>query len=334
MTSTTRGFQGQRNIYRTNAISTLVYNKQAHLKYLKSPYKQTGRKKRTRALRRVRGRISAINAATRRKGDFIQSKYQYRQKIQMAVRTPKVYYYGGNLKAIRDTLLTLDEFVMKPNHLSRGIGIRVLTRDGETFYDTNGDVLTVDDLMDEIRILLALRRYKGARALLLEERIKSHKSFGSNGMADVRFIFFRKTPLFCIPRISNAESGGYGNTARGAKWGAVIGGVYVNDKRFLSTTIKTGKLPFYSKMVAAGKKVTSLFGMAFMSVDMTVNEAGEVVVLESEALPQIEYYLTDKGARWLMRRLGTRGIKMRTTKRLKRRGSLSKYFKGRVRVAK
>ncbi len=287
-----------------NAQLGKTYNKEEALSFLRSPYKKGKRRKRGKPMRRLRGRIMNINKRTRRKGDCIQNKYRFRKKVETVVNVPKMYYYGRDLKQLRNIIPTLDKFVLKPNHLSRGIGIRVLTRNGSSYVDLNEDILTLDDILDECEAIVKLRRYGTAQNIILEEAIVSHKKYNCIGMADIRMIFYFNNFLMCIARIPSEESGGYGNIIRGAGWGVVLqNGKYVDSKLFQPTTVKSGNLPFFNKLVRAGKKVSRTYGLAFQAIDMTVNEEGKVFVIESESMPQIEYYLTPRGIRWMNRKL-------------------------------
>lgn len=262
-------------------------------------------------MRRLRRTICRINRRSGGRGDVIQSKYQYRKKIQVIVNVPKTYYYGANLVDIRNAILKLDKFVMKPNHLSRGIGIRVLEKVGSKYHDLNGDILTVDDLIDECAILIKLKRYKGIKAIILEEKIGSHASFKSYcsgpGMSDIRCIYYRNRFMFGVARFPTKSSGGYGNIIRGAAFGFFLsGGRFINSGYFQISTIKKGILPNFKNLNSAGIAVSQLFSCDFISVDMTVGVDGKVYVIESERLPQIEYYLTDKGVRWMLKSLRQR----------------------------
>jgi len=310
----------------------MVYNKEQKLKFLKKPYNLLAVRPKSPGMKILKSNIMRMNSSSMHRGDYIQSKYQFQQKIKDVVKTPEVYYYGEDIGMLKKRMLNLTEFVMKPNHLSRGIGVRVLKRDGDKFVDINGDVLTINDLVDECFIILKLKRYKGIKAMLLQERIMSHSNFHTynGGMADIRMIYFDKEFLFCIARIPSENSKGYGNIIRGAGWGVVLNGSYVCDNRFQPTTITCGTLPYFSEMVEAGKKVVQLFGYKFQAVDMTVDQNGVPVVIESESMPQIEYYLTEQGMYWLTSELRT-GIskyahKIKTTGFIPKTARLSAYF--------
>lgn len=310
-----------------------MYDKKKHLNFLMSPYKLGPKKCRSKKMIKLRRMIFSINSKTQKRGDFIQNKYSFRKKVSGKVLTPEIYYFGTNLIEIKKKMMQLDEFVMKPNHLSRGIGIRVLKRENDKFVDINGDVLSVDDLIDECKIIINKRRYGTTRAIILEKVIHSNKKFNCIGIADIRMIYYKKRIIFAVARIPSKKSMGYGNIVRGANWGAVIGGVYMSDDRFNHPTINHGKLPFWKEMVSAGETVTKLYGITFQAVDLTVDESGKVIVIESERMPQIEYYLSDQGVDWIQKVIKS-NIKLPlivNRKKITKRG-ISRYFPKNVKV--
>ena len=280
----------------------VTYDKQKYLQYLQDPYKTEQSRNIPPELRLLKFKILKLNARTRNANDYIQSKHHFKQKVKNFVTVPKTYYIGNDLEAIRRHLLTLDEFVLKPNHLSQGIGVRLLNRIGNVFNDINGDVLTIDDIIDECRILLGVQRFQGDREIMIEERIRSHPDLIGlrDGIADIRMIYYRKNFLMCIARFPSDKSNGYGNVSRGADLGYVFNdGYFVDDIRFKNATIHHGKLPHFDNLANTGRKVATLFGIAFQSIDMTIIETGEVIVIESEALAQLEYNLAPQGIDWL-----------------------------------
>lgn len=285
-----------------------AYNKSLYLKSLRESYKEENRPGFSTALspqmKIFKSNLIKANNIKRKADDYTQNKYYFKQKIKDIARVPVTYYFGDDLKAIREVLLSLDEFVIKPNHLSLGIGIRVLNRHGEKFTDINGDILTIDDILDECKVLLELKRLNTDRKIFLEERIKSHPAFNTYDgcMVDLRMYYYRNMFLWCTARMPTSDSRGYSNRSRGASVSYVSNdGNFVNDQdeRFQKGEIRTGKLPFFEKLVLTGQKVTELYGIVFQTVDMTMNEKEEVVVIESEQLPKIEDTFTPYGVEWL-----------------------------------
>ncbi len=270
------------------------------IEFLKHPYSN---KRAIRKIERIKNKLRIINKKFARPGDYIQSKMGFKNKVGEFVKVPDTYIFSLTANGL-EAMKGLDEFVFKPNHLSRGIGIRVLERDNGNFVDICGAKLTYDELVKEAEAILKIKRSpKAIRGILVEERIRSHPDFGYNGdgMVDVRMVYVNKEFSFGVCRVPSGGSRGYGNTGRGAKWGVFMdNGAFVGkDDRFLNGGLDWGSLPFFNEMDKEGGKVVGLYNFPLQTVDMTVNRDGEVVVIESERLPQIEVYLTHNGGKWL-----------------------------------
>jgi len=259
-------------------------------------------------MRSLKAKISTLNARYTRKGDFIQSKQGFKEKVGKVVAVPKTLMYTTDPKVI--THIDFDDFVMKPNHLSRGLGIRVLTKfaDG-VFKDLNGETVTGEELFEEAKAIMSVKRgYDSNRGIMIEERLRSHEKFRpfmyGDGIADIRMIFYDKELLFGVARFPTEKSGGYGNTGRGATWGVFLeGGKFVKKNYFLPADIQSGELPFFEEMLIESKKVLDLYQFPFQCIDMTVDQDERVVIIESEKLPQIEVYLTKEGGAWLYKKI-------------------------------
>ena len=256
-------------------------------------------------MRRLKSSISKINRLYKQPNDYTQCKYYIKEKIKKDVNVSDTYYYGDNLELLRNEIMKRDEMVIKPNHLSQGVGIRVLTKmeDGR-YQDINNDILTIEDIIDECRVILNIKRLNAKRKIIVEERIRSHSFFGTEDgtVADIRMFFYNKRFLWANMRVPSSSSGGYSNLSRGADVSYISdNGDFVDssDERFQKRLYRKGKIPFFKDLVDAGKKVSNLYGLKFQTVDMTVNDKGEVIVIECEELPQIETSLTGKGAIWL-----------------------------------
>lgn len=316
----------------------MTYDKKKTLKRLQRPYAYTKRMPQSVEMKILRGHINRINKRSGRPGDFIQNKKHFSDKVSKVVKVPRLYAYTTYPEKVRKWLeknTDISEFVIKPNHLSRGVAIHVFKRlEDNRFQDTNGDILTIQDIIDECSAVVKLKRYKGIPAIIIQERIISHPDFNTNGLADIRMLYWNNHLLFSCIRIPTKESGWYGNIHRGADFGFSISGKYINnDNRFFPASITKGDVPFFHEMTLAGQKVTQLFGLRFMAVDMTIDQSGTPVVIEAERSPQIHYYLTKTGAIWLMRKLQYKPDMyttkpLRNKKRKKRSSIPAIYFRG------
>lgn len=312
-----------------------MYDKKETLEVLKNPYPHTKKRKYTPVMRVLQGTINRINKASCRSEDFIQNKYHFSEKVKHVVKVPELYAYTTYPEKVGNWLeehTEIQSFVVKPNHLSRGIAVRVLERQGDKFLDTNGDILTTQDIVDECAAVVKLKKCKGIPSIIIQERIHSHPDFGTRGMADIRTIYFDGRFLFSCIRIPTARSGWYGNIHSDASYGFSMTGEYISgDIKFLPSTITEGTVPFFDDMVLAGQRVCELFGLRFQAIDMTVDESGEVVVIESERSPQLHYYLSDTGTRWLLTEIRARPqsqTPLRNKNKKKRFGIPELYFRG------
>jgi len=312
-----------------------MYDKRETLRRLQHPYRYTKKKKYTPVMRVLQGAINRINKASVRPNDFIQNKKHFSEKVQGVVKVPEIYAYTTYPEKVGNWLekeTDITDFVIKPNHLSRGIAVRVLKRQDDKFIDTNGDILTTQDIVDECAAVVKLKRYKGVPSIIIQERVRSHADFGTSGMADIRMVYFDSRFLFSCIRIPTKGSGFYGNIHRGADFGFSITGQYINnDNRFYPGTITKGEVPFFDEMILSGQRACHEFGLRFMSVDMCPDQDGVPIIIEAERSPQIHYYLSDNGARWLLRELKIKQQPPAPThsrNKKKRMGIPEMYFRG------
>lgn len=282
-----------------------MYNRAKAVSDIQNGYKNSTNM--SKKMRKLRDTIMRMNRRARRRDDVIQDKYKFKLKVQDVVTVPETYSFEYSSDIV--TLLSkVDEptFVLKPLHLSRGIGIRTLTRDGDVFRDINGDVLTMTDLKVEAGAMYKQQRLKikSINGIMAEQRLMSHDSlqwYSAAGIADLRFMYYNKKFIMGLGRFPTLVSGEYGNIARGAKWGMFDAlGRFSHHENYRSREIPNGKkLPFFKEMKEIGEKVVNEFGYIFQGVDMTVSRDGTVYVIESERTPQLEKYLTKEGVDWM-----------------------------------
>jgi len=281
-----------------------VYNRNKAIENIAKGYKKSSHM--TKSMRKLRDTIMRMNRRSRKQSDVIQDKYKFKLKIQKFANVPETYAveYSADVVSLLDRVKA-DTFVLKPIHLSRGIGIRTLTRNGNVFKDINGDELTITDLSVEAGAIYKQHRLNltSINGVMAEEKLISHPDlqwYSDVGIADLRFMYFKNEFIMGMGRFPTKESGGYSNIARGATWGMFSSlGKFTHDPRYKSTQIENNKrLPFFIEMRNVGKKVVEQFGYLFQAVDMTVTPNGEVYVIESERTPQLEKYLTSEGIQW------------------------------------
>lgn len=283
----------------------MVYNRQIAINNILRAYKKP--KGMPRNMQKLRQWILRTNKRARKPDDVIQDKYKAKLKMSKVVTVPDTLFisYNPNISTHLDELKETT-FVLKPNHLSRGIGIRTLTKDGDRYRDICGDVLTKDDLLAEAQASYKQQRLSinCIKGIMAEQRLISHDDlqwYSASGIADIRMIFIKDQFTMGLGRFPTLASGEYGNMARGAKWGIFDSlGRFRHDDRFKSREIPNGKkLPFFAEMKETAQKVIESYGYVVQAVDMTVDKTGTVYVIESERTPQFELYLTKEGVDWL-----------------------------------
>jgi hypothetical protein len=287
----------------------MQYDKNKTLEFLKNPYQKIGGF-RSPVRRKVASFLHGLTRdnLNRHVSDLVWSKTCFKAFLTKAIRMPESFFFADELEPLKVYLEigAPTTFVWKPNHLSQGVGVRVLMREGKLFKDISGEELTVQDLLDEAALLMELRKGPCASnaGILIEERIFPHEAFApfievEGAIADVRFLFLVGDLKCTYARFPTRESNGYGNYSRGAVFGATLDdGVFCNDSRFSLQSDIEGRLPFFEEMRAVGREVVRRCQLPWQAVDMTVNAKGQVVVIESESFPQI-ICLSDEGVQWI-----------------------------------
>jgi hypothetical protein len=285
------------------------YDKEKALKFLENPYPQiVGYGTPRRAA--VASFLEALTRENRRMSGLVWDKHAFKAVAALEGKVPRTILLTADSEELAVCLATIDRgfaFVVKPNHLSQGVGVRSLEGLGAgRFADISGEELSIEDLVDEAEACRRLRRGPCGNppATMVEERVVSHEAFApwmevEGAMADVRMLYLFGRFKCCYARFPTRESRGYGNYSRGATFGGTFGdGVFVGDPRFSLNMICDGELPFFREMRERGSRVVTRCQLPWQAVDMTVDREGEVVVVESETLPQL-ICLSEEGIEWL-----------------------------------
>jgi len=230
------------------------------------------------------------------------------------IKVPDTYMFitkPGDFGFLWGCRRDMPTFVIKPNHLAQGKGVMVLEmRDGH-YYEMTGEEFTVDRIQESVTKSLSTKTEKTSCGVLMEERIYSHAEFMNifkidRGLIDIRFYMGWDRMILGMVRVPTVKSRHYANWAQG---GAVFHfnhrGTFYNaqDIQHISSVVhpETGmnvegkKIPFWNKLHGTAVKVAGLFKLPYHTVDMTVDRAGNVVVVEGESCPDLAVF-TDKGA--------------------------------------
>jgi len=297
-------------------------NKMTSGRFMKEQREKKSKAKRTKLFHNIR----RVDRCFEGESKIFYDKLGFKKMMnENNILTPKTYAIVDRKKRLEkfwDEVKELDTFVLKPDRMSEGRGIRVLekTDNPEIWREMNGDNISVDTIHKEIighlNRMTNNRRVRGDRnKVFAEERIFVHKSLKDfsiyNGIVDFRVYvmidqkFKKKEVLYAKMRCPNKESGGMGNTAKGATALFIdVDGVVKDSDIFNNVTTKYKKtnysgvkMPMWDKVKERAEEVGALFKSPFHSVDMTVNEDGEVVVIESEKIPLLRYFMDAEAER-------------------------------------
>jgi len=221
------------------------------------------------------------------------------------LRTPKTYkhlpYSQVDSTMIFDNLP--NEFVMKPNRGGQGRGVFVL----KNFTEPNGTRWLKLNLFNYIRTDIRyrspfpyeLRRpwfgdkfFQARTGVMFEELIHPHPTIGAlsryGTMPDFRFYFLGRKHWGTIMRIPTKISGGYANTSRGGIAVNVVDGVVRDDIRIRGHDRKFDgfEIPGWDNIVKSVGVIPTFFESLLVSIDGTIGEDGEFVVIEVEVNPK------------------------------------------------
>lgn len=264
----------------------------------------------------LRERINHLQRGFYDEGKIFYSKIKFKETlIKHRLKVPETYSY---IRSMNDwdsfwaAQEGLEEFVFKPNHLSQGRNIFVLKKDKEGNLVEPDGVIRTPDYLQKIAGRM-LNGNHAMRGLLMEEVIHSHRSFvefyENDGIADMRMYMLYDVPIFGKLRLPTKASNYYGNTGRNAAAYFVSSTGEIEETDLFNNCSKyhpdTKKMiverecPYWKQMSDMGVAVAKIFNVPFHSVDMTVNQDGEVVVIEAEKIPLLSHF-TKKGSLYVM----------------------------------
>lgn len=197
-------------------------------------------------------------------------------------------------------------FAIKPNRGRRGEGVILVDGRCEAGWrKLNGEVLTERALRTHVtRILAGELSLEGgnADAALIEPLIRTHPDFARLvpfGLPDIRIICLGDVPLMAMTRLPTVESGGRANLHQGAVGAAIAfrdgtifrglqGQEEVWDHPSTGTALIGAALPFWRETVEAARRCSGALGLGYVGVDLVIDAARGVQVLECNAYPGLE----------------------------------------------
>jgi alpha-L-glutamate ligase-like protein len=199
-----------------------------------------------------------------------------------------------------------DAFAVKPNRGRRGEGVILV--DGRTeggWRQLNGETLTPRMLRAHVtRILAGELSLEGSNtdAALFEPLIRTHPAFARlvpYGLPDIRIICLGDAPLMAMTRLPTVESRGRANLHQGAVgaaidlrdgriFRAVLGQEPVLDHPSTGAGLIGESIPHWRAVVDAARRCSGALGLGYVGVDLVIDEARGVQVLECNAYPGLE----------------------------------------------
>jgi alpha-L-glutamate ligase-like protein len=239
----------------------------------------------------------------------VNQKFQTKQKLADAgVPVPKTLALIGSAQesAAFDFDALPDAFAIKPNRGSQGQGVILVDGRSENGWKRlNGETLTLDMLKQHIdRIQDGEYSLDGVDgdAALIEPLIRTHPDMARlvpYGLPDIRIICFRNLPLMAMTRLPTEESSGRANLHQGAIGaaidlgsGAIFRGVLKGEK--IDVHPSTGmdligqRIPFWREVVEAARRCSTPLNLGYVGVDIVIDAAVGVQVLECNAYPGLE----------------------------------------------
>jgi alpha-L-glutamate ligase-like protein len=222
------------------------------------------------------------------------------------VPVPKTYSVYSRFFELRDLerdLAGLAEFVIKPSQGSGGGGILVITgREGDAWRGISGRRFTLEELRKRVAdIIFGVYSFGGEDQAIVEERVLQHdrmNELSPLGLADVRLIVFRETPVLAMTRIPTRRSEGKANLHQGAvgvgidmksgeTTGASLGGRSIRLHPDTKVRLVGKRIPFWDEIREFGRLAASASPLKYIGVDVAVSDKGPVL-LEINARPGLE----------------------------------------------
>lgn len=218
-------------------------------------------------------------------------------------RTFRVYSQFYELRALRQDLEGMSEFVIKPSQGSGGGGIIVIAgRDGGAWRSIGGRLWSFERLRKHIAdILFGVYCYGGDDEAIIEERVVQHEAMNRLsplGLADVRLIVFRGRPVLAMSRIPTRRSDGRANLHQGAVGvgiemptgttsSASLAGRPVVEHPDTGAPLVGASIPCWNEILSLGRQTAAAVPLKYIGVDIVVSASGPLL-LEINARPGLE----------------------------------------------
>ncbi|WP_121495404.1 alpha-L-glutamate ligase-like protein [Teredinibacter purpureus] len=215
-----------------------------------------------------------------------------------------------DVSLVEKILLGHDSFCIKPAKGSGGKGIVVIQRrEGNVFFRSNGQTLSLVDLQRHIsNILAGLFSLGGAVDVALIEALievdDKMAPFSHEGVPDLRLIVFRGVPVMAMMRLACTASQGKANLHQGAvgvgidiATGKAVHAVQ-SDKRVTHhpdthLNLSTLHIPCWRALLELGCACADMTGLGYLGVDLVVDKTCGPALLELNARPGLSIQIAN-----------------------------------------
>lgn len=237
--------------------------------------------------------------------DKIQTKEYLEKGPVPHPETVCIIHNFFEMEASMELLLSLDTFVVKPSRGRAGGGILLLEKkDAENWNTPSGRTVSREDLLKHFGdILFGVYSFGlSGDSVLVEKRVFPHKIFKDiypGGVADIRFITFKRKPVMAMLRIPTDQSDGKANLHQGAIGvpvaieTGVTGSAMIRGKRVefhpdsgkrLAGTI----IPFWDTITKLAVRASGIIPLGYLGIDFVIDETLGPLVLELNARPGLQ----------------------------------------------
>jgi alpha-L-glutamate ligase-like protein len=197
-----------------------------------------------------------------------------------------------------------DTFVVKPSRGRAGGGILLLENDATGWRTPSGRRVSEEELLKHFSdILFGVYSFGTVGdAVLIEKRIFPHQALRSiypKGVADIRIILFKSTPVMAMLRLPTDQSDGKANLHQGAI-GVPLSmdrgetGVAILGRRRIEHHPDTGVplsghlIPFWEEILNYARAISELVPLGYLGIDFVIDAEKGPLILELNARPGLQ----------------------------------------------
>jgi len=225
------------------------------------------------------------------------------------IPTPKTYCVIETMREIEEklnTIVHLEDFVVKPSMGNGGQGILILKRTEKDVWSTpSGEVFNRKDLIMHIaNILFGKYSSRLFDKVIIEYRLMPHPDFHKifkKGVPDFRIILLNAQPVMAMLRMPTEESDGKANLHAGAiglgvdlETGRLTRGYNQITDEMVSrhpdskVLFEGMKLPDWEKTLAISIATAKVFPLNYLGIDIVYDEKFGPMVIEINSRPGMQ----------------------------------------------